>query len=182
MDVLRRPSPALVVASLALAVSLGGAGYAAVKLPAGSVGAKQLKNSAVTSVKVKDASLLAGDFKPGQLPAGGQGPKGDKGETGAQGPVGPPGPAGVSNLQYVQAVSATNTTSPKSMQVSCPAGKKVLGGGFAMSNEAKAAGVTAESSPLASLGGWEGTATWPSGVFPQNWRFALYAVCGTVAS
>jgi hypothetical protein len=34
-----RPSPALVVASIALAVSLGGVGYAAVKLPRNSVGA-----------------------------------------------------------------------------------------------------------------------------------------------
>jgi hypothetical protein len=180
-DTQPRIAPALVVACVALAVSLGGTGYAAFKLPAGSVGTAQLKKNAVTSPKVKDKSLLAADFKPGQLPAGAIGPKGDKGDAGAQGPMGAAGPAGVSNLQYVQAVSATDTASPKSMQVSCPAGKKVLGGGFAMSNGAKTAGVTAEGSPKASLDGWEGTATWPSGVFPQAWRFALYAVCATVA-
>jgi hypothetical protein len=166
-----RVSPSLVVASLALAISLGGTGYAALKLPANSVGAAQLKKGAVTSVKVKDASLLAGDFKPGQLPAGAPGPrgdKGDKGDPGAQGPSGPAGPAGLSNLQYVSAVSATDTISPKSMQVQCPSGKKVVGGGHALSNAAKSAGTIAESSPLASLGGWEGTATWPSGVFPQG--------------
>ena len=38
-----RPSPALVVASLALLVSLAGTGYAAVALPANSVGNKQLQ-------------------------------------------------------------------------------------------------------------------------------------------
>ena len=45
----RRPSPALVVACLALAVALGGTGYAAMVLPANSVGTKQLRNGAVVA-------------------------------------------------------------------------------------------------------------------------------------
>ena len=53
----RRPSPALVVACLALAVALGGTGYAAIVLPANSVGTKQLKNGAVVATKVKMHSL-----------------------------------------------------------------------------------------------------------------------------
>jgi hypothetical protein len=48
-----RPSPAMVVACIALAVALGGTSYAAIKLPKNSVGAKQLKKNAVTPVKVK---------------------------------------------------------------------------------------------------------------------------------
>ena len=60
------PSPALVVASIALLVALGGTGYAAFKLPANSVG----------SVEVRDRSLLGRDFARGQLPAGPQGPSG----------------------------------------------------------------------------------------------------------
>ena len=68
MSRLRRPSPALVVACLALAVALGGTGYAAVKLPANSVGTKQLKAGAVVGAKVKPHSLLAESFKNGQLP------------------------------------------------------------------------------------------------------------------
>ena len=47
-----RPSPAMVVACTALAVALGGTGYAALKLPRNSVGTKQLKNSAVTNRKL----------------------------------------------------------------------------------------------------------------------------------
>jgi hypothetical protein len=56
----------------------------------GSVGNKQLKRNAVTSLKVKDRSLLARDFKAGQLPqgAGAQRRKGDKGEAGAAGAAG----------------------------------------------------------------------------------------------
>ncbi|HXY80682.1 MAG TPA: hypothetical protein VEH55_04880 [Gaiellaceae bacterium] len=84
-----RPSPATVIASLALAVALGGTGYAALVLPANSVGTAQLKNGAVTSLKVKSGSLLATNFKAGQLP---RGPAGPTGATGPIGPTGPPGP------------------------------------------------------------------------------------------
>jgi hypothetical protein len=66
------PSPAMVVACLALAVGLAGTGYAVTRLPRNSV----------TTVQVKDFSLLARDFKKGQLRAG------------PQGPAGPAGPAG----------------------------------------------------------------------------------------
>jgi hypothetical protein len=86
---LRRPSPALIVASVALFVALSGGAYAASQL----VGTKQLKNGAVTSAKVRDGSLLAKDFKAGQLRRGKRGARGPKGDPG---PVGPTGPAGAS--------------------------------------------------------------------------------------
>ena len=54
-----RPSPAMVVACLALGIALAGTSYAAIKLPANSVGAKQLKRSAVTGPKVK-ANAITG--------------------------------------------------------------------------------------------------------------------------
>jgi hypothetical protein len=57
-----RPSPALVVAMLALLAALAGTGYATgFKLPANSV----------TTREVKNGSLLRIDFKAGQLPRGG---------------------------------------------------------------------------------------------------------------
>jgi hypothetical protein len=110
-----RPSPALVVASLALLLSLGGSAYAAVALAPGSVGTRQLKDSAVTNGKlagdsvtadkVKPYSLLRQDFAPGQLPAGPKGPAGTQGPAGATGPqgpagkTGPQGPAGATGAQ-----------------------------------------------------------------------------------
>lgn len=52
-----RPSPAMVVACAALAVALGGTGYAALKLPRNSVGTKQLKNSAVANRKLAPGAV-----------------------------------------------------------------------------------------------------------------------------
>ena len=104
MNVIARnlASPAMIVASVALIVALGGVGYAAAVLPKNSVGTAQLKrkavsggklkSSAVTGAKVRDGSLLAADFRSGQLPAGPRGPKGDPGVPGAKGDQGPPGP------------------------------------------------------------------------------------------
>lgn len=90
----KAPRPATVIALVALAVALGGTGYAATLLPAGSVGTAQLKNGAVVSSKVKNGSLQAADFAPGELPAGAQGPQGPAGSAGPQGPAGPAGPQG----------------------------------------------------------------------------------------
>jgi len=47
-----RPSPAMVVACIALAIALGGTSYAAITLPANSVGTKQLKKNAVKRSKI----------------------------------------------------------------------------------------------------------------------------------
>jgi hypothetical protein len=90
----RHLSPALVISCLALLAAVGGTGYAAIKLPPGSVGTKQLKNGAVVASKVKPRSLLARNFKPGQLPRGPRGAQGLAGAAGPQGPGGPQGPAG----------------------------------------------------------------------------------------
>ena len=85
----KRMSPSMVVSCIALLVSLGGVGIAATKLPANSVGPKQLAANSVTSPKVKDGSLRSSDFAAGQLPAGPTGPKGDTGARGDKGDIGP---------------------------------------------------------------------------------------------
>jgi hypothetical protein len=68
-------------------VALGGTSYAAATLPKASVGSKQIKRNAVRSKHVRNHSLLAKDFKPGQLPRGAEGPSGATGEVGPAGPV-----------------------------------------------------------------------------------------------
>src|SRR5947208_14972024 len=102
MGLLRRfrLTPATVIACIALAVSLGGTSYAAVAV---------LPRNSVTTVQVKDFSLLSRDFKRGQIPAGPRGPTGPQGASGPAGPAGPaglpgphgpPGPAGTSNIKW----------------------------------------------------------------------------------
>jgi hypothetical protein len=97
---LRKPSPAMVVACIALFVALSGLSTAAVVVLAkNSVLSKHIRNgqvrnpdigvSAVDSSKVRDGALLMQDFAPGQVPAGPQGAKGDKGDKGDQGDPGP---------------------------------------------------------------------------------------------
>src|ERR671917_2117113 len=76
-----RPSPAMVVACIALIVALGGTSYAALKLPRNSVGNKQLRPSAVTSGKVRNGSLTAKDFRASALKRGPRGPQGPKGDS-----------------------------------------------------------------------------------------------------
>ena len=56
-----RLTPATVIACIALAVALGGTSYAAVAV---------LPKNSVTTVQVKDFSLLSRDFKRGQIPGG----------------------------------------------------------------------------------------------------------------
>jgi len=85
------------IAMTALVVAVLGAtpvGNAAGKLflPSKSVGTTQLRNNAVNTAKVKNRSLLAIDFKKGQLPAG---PQGVQGVPGVQGPQGPAGLQGL---------------------------------------------------------------------------------------
>lgn len=100
---LSRLTPATGLAFVALFVALGGGAVAAleprveVKLGRHSVGYKELKRSSITSGKVRNRSLLAIDFKRGELPTGAtglQGPQGEPGTPGAKGDTGATGARG----------------------------------------------------------------------------------------
>jgi len=80
-----RITSAHAIAMLALFVALGGTGYAAIKLPKNSVGARQIKKNAVSSSKVKNGWLKKRDFAAGQLPSGPRGLQGVQGTPGADG-------------------------------------------------------------------------------------------------
>jgi hypothetical protein len=89
----------MLVALAALFVALGGSSYAALALPKNSVGKDQLKKNSVTSVKVKQGSLLTSDFKASQRrklrgAQGMQGVQGSQGAPGTQGVQGDRGAAG----------------------------------------------------------------------------------------
>jgi len=96
-----RPSPALVVASIALLAALGGTGIAAVaNVPNNSVGTSKIKNNAVTAPKiasnaVTNAKIANGTIQPADLSAAAKtaGPQGPPGPTGPSGPAGAPATA-----------------------------------------------------------------------------------------
>lgn len=88
-----RPRASMAVAFVALVAALSGSAAALPgknKVDSGDIANGQvkrvdIKNSAVNSAKVKDGSLRAEDFTPGQLPKGDKGDKGDRGAPGAPG-------------------------------------------------------------------------------------------------
>ena len=155
----RRPSPAMVVACLALLVALSGTGIAAAtQVARNSVGTPQLKDSAVTNAKLRNnavnsskvaaRSLLRSDFAPGQLPAGPVGPQGPAGPTGPTGPAGAAGPAGVVGAVTVRqaSVNVPGSLSDKptpntfwvtrTVNVSCNSGERAISAGTGWSADA----------------------------------------------
>ncbi|HYH58916.1 MAG TPA: hypothetical protein VD790_06815 [Thermoleophilaceae bacterium] len=80
----QRPSPAMIVAIVALICSLSAGAVAATLITGkdikkGAIAKKHIKKNAVVSKKVKNGSLKASDFKANQLPAGPTGPTGPAG-------------------------------------------------------------------------------------------------------
>jgi hypothetical protein len=183
----RLPTPAMLVACVALAVSLGGVSYAAGVLPKNSVGAAQLqrkavtraklKKNAVTGVKVKNGSLTAADFTAGQLPAGPQGPKGDMGNPGARGAKGDkgdPGANGVSGYQEVTGPDKTLSVGQSGLSTAnCPSGKKAVGGGY----NGTVFLALDEEMPINGGSGWFVHA---KNVDTVPGYFHAYAICATV--
>jgi hypothetical protein len=168
----KRKSPLLnygnVVASLALFVALGGVSWAAVTLPKGSVGNRQLRRDAVTSVKVRDGSLLARDFKGGELPHGEPGAPGERGGPGPKGDSGPKGDAGVPGATNV-VVRRSDTdvdasTGQALFRVQCAPGERAVGGGASVTNSGASAQVE-QSFPIGDNG-----ARLTEGETPTGWE------------
>src|SRR5207248_131794 len=95
-------------------------------------GAK-LNRNAVTTTKVKNGSLMAADFKAGQLPAGPQGAaglQGPKGDTGLPGPKGQPGATKVT-VRTGAGGPLVGPGGESTAVASCLAGETLVGGGTA---------------------------------------------------
>lgn len=179
------PSPAIVVGSIALLAALGGTSFAALEaLPRASVGTSQLKAGAVTSAKIKDGtvstrdiangsivsvdvrngSLLRADFGPGQLPAG---------------PIGPQGPPGISGREEVLTETPFTSQSPKNVRATCPAGKKVVGGGVEVGGNGRNRVTVTENQPA-------GDNAWDAEAFEvvataATWKLEVHAICANAS-
>jgi len=113
-------------------------------------------------------------------PAGPQGPQGDTGPQGVAGPTGPQGEPGVSGLELVTASSSNDSTNWKSINATCPAGKKVIGGGASLLGQHLQLVALAFSSPFSDLGGWSAAAN-EMNPTENNWQVVAKAICANVA-
>lgn len=169
---MRTPSPAMVVACLALFVALGGTGYAALKLPANSVTTKQVRNR----------SLLARDFKRGQIPVGPRGVPGPAGAQGAPGPPGTAGPPGSVAIRRTQFPLVTvSGSSSQTDRLKCPGGGTAINGGLVQ--PAQFGNVIESSHPDSQSGDPADT---PDGWYlkvrsssPPPWQYVPFIVCVT---
>jgi hypothetical protein len=153
-------------------------------LPRNSVGAAQLRNNAVTNRKlaagavttgkVRNRSLLAVDFARGQLPAG---PQGAAGPAGPQGPAGAPG---ISGYQTVFTTGANDSATYKTLNATCPSGKRALAGGLAITPAAATTAVAITRNYLSGTDTWQ-TAARETATFSGNWMLNAVVICATVA-
>jgi hypothetical protein len=167
-----------VVATLALFVALGGASYAAIKIPKNSVGTKHIKKGAITAdkidkgaitaqkirrgavgtAKIRDGSLVEDDFE--EFPEGEEGPAGFDGRDGFDGNEGPQGPPGSSTQPWV-VVNADGTKARGSADVTS---SKTAAGTYTVSFDA---GNLSACGFLATLDGASGSVA-ANGGTPDN--------------
>ena len=133
---MKRPSSTLIVAALAVFVSIGGTGIAA-------------SHYLISSTKQISPSVLKKLEKAGpQGPQGKPGAVGATGATGATGSTGAAGTSGITNIMDVSAENASDGPGTLTATASCPVGYAAIGG---MSNPA-ADGSIGETSYTASYG------------------------------
>ena len=150
----------------------------------GTITGRDVRNRTLGTGKLSPQALRSLASRPGPQDGGAPGvpgPKGDKGEPGARGPTGPKGalglagaagpagpagsqgapgsrgPSGVSGWSYHTAGHSIGPDDYESWVVDCPAGKKALGGGVAMSGPYQGSyhyGHVIQSAPAGLATGW----------------------------
>jgi hypothetical protein len=179
----RLPSPAMVVACIALTVALGGTAYASVSR--NSVGTVHLKRNAVTSIKVRNNSLTGADIRESRL---GRVPSATRALTANSAATATTansattatsattaGSAPVSRLDY----SVTNTFpipafGSAHLVATCPAGLNATGGGAKLVDPVN--GLVADSNPVGKTG-WEAT-----GFSDTAQNMTVYVICAQAAT
>jgi hypothetical protein len=165
-----------VMATVAVFIALGGSSFAALTVTGrnvkdSSLSGRDLRNNSVTGKDVKgiksgdvtDDSLLARDFKGGQLPAGPKGDKGDKGDPGTNG-----GTNAVIRRNDVLAAGAGDIT------VHCNPGERAIGGGVGRTD-----GLTNGLDNLYASYPVTGTGPTPDGSAATGWNAAFSRSSGS---
>jgi hypothetical protein len=134
-SLLRRALPAALIAVIGVAAVAMAAGGAATSSRAGRLTVKCPKR--VLAGQRRVTCRASGNLRGPRGPRGPQGPRGPKGQRGAKGDKGATGPAGVSGYETVSQTfkevlvpgSETGRGLSAVETVTCPGGKRVIGGG-----------------------------------------------------
>jgi len=148
-----RPSPAMVVACIALLVALGGTSIAAVTAIApNSVGTPQIRANAVTTAKIRNNNVVGADIAPNAV-TGSDVRNGSLSRddfaansipAGPAGPAGPTGPSGLITAISVRQAGVVvgggtphnSQYSTQSVTVNCNANEKAISAGTGWSDDA----------------------------------------------
>lgn len=172
---MNKPTPALIVATLALAVALTGTAGAAGLIDGHSIRnhsitANKLAKGAVTAPAVRDHAITKSALADGVIVNNTViAPAGPAGKDGATGATGAPGAPGV-NVSSVEQVIVSTTTG--SAVAACPVGKDIIGGGYWASGST----VIVESHPDTAVQGWKVSTGGPVATF------TVYAICARTAA
>jgi hypothetical protein len=191
-------SPATVIASIALFVSLGGVAYG---VAAGSIDSREIKNGTVQSRDVRDGALRGRDVANGSIHSrdlrdgavrgidindrslgGSDLADNTLGDREINEPAldvqrlgGIDAARYVKNVRRVQSATANDPATPKTAPpVNCPKGKRVLGGGARI--VAPAGTPVALSANFPSGNGWQASAYATAAT--GNWQLLAFAICG----
>lgn len=186
----------MAVSLTALFVALGGTSYAAIKLPANSVGSREIKQR---SVQTSDLALNARLSKTNKvfraavtdtlldpntqavvdaLGAAVKGEKGDKGDAGSAGPVGATGIPGVSGYVIRDAYSADGAPHTTVGTVAkCLTGERVISGGARWEPSPSLDGLPIADYPEDDANGSAWAAIYYNQSASDTGRVHVFAVC-----
>jgi hypothetical protein len=196
--VVRSVSPATVLASIALFVSLGGVSYG---VATGSIDSREIKNGGVRSQDVRDGGLRGRDIANGAIQSrdlrdgavrgvdvndrslgGSDLADNTLGDREINEPAldiqrlaGVDAARYVKNVRRVQTQTANDASSPKSAPpANCPRGKRLLGGGARV--------VAPAGTPVALSSNGPGASGWQASAYATaatgNWQLVAVAICG----
>jgi hypothetical protein len=165
---MRKPSPALAVALIALFVALGGTATAGGLL----ITSRQIKNGTIQAVDINSRTLrtLAGRQGPAgaEGPPGPQGPSGPPGDRGPQGVQGPPGVASAGAVYTRTLDSAAEAGGGSFVNLFCGPTEVAVSGGVRTES---IAGVIFDSFPIVAAA--EGVRGAVHGEKPMGWRVGV---------
>jgi hypothetical protein len=154
----KRLTYANVMSSIAVFLVLGGAAFAAVKLPKNSVGTKQLKNNAVISSKVKDGSLTGADLNAstlGTVPSATNAGHAATADKATSADKATNADQATNSVNAVNATQAQNANTVGGHIASCPGGTTLIRGlCFDSTPNSAASSVFEASDSCRERGGW----------------------------